>query len=144
MKGDVSKMSGINKVYYVGGLGGFMGADGINPICFEIWVGDADRQWLEVHYVKEGIKPLGKMKSFVPKGPDHPNSLLDACVAFFPEHFGSCPTLAKVRDEIKDTKWIDFSENIDVPPSWSKLREEARPLFKKLHIFKADLKEMRL
>ena len=137
-------MAGFYKVYYVGGLGGFMGADGINPICFEIWVGDADRQWLEVHYVKEGIKPLGKMKSFVPKGPDHPNSLLDACVAFFPEHFGSCPTLAKVRDEIKDTKWIDFSENIDVPPSWSKLREEARPLFKKLHIFKADLKEMRL
>ena len=42
-------MAGFNKVYYVGGLGGFMGADGINPICFEIWVGDADRQWLEVH-----------------------------------------------------------------------------------------------
>ena len=125
-------MAGINRIYYVGGLGGFMGADGINPICFEIWVGDADRQWLEVHYVKEGIKPLGKMKSFVPKGPDHPNSLLDACVAFFPEHFGSCPTLAKVRDEIKDTKWIDFSENIDVPPSWSKLREETPQLFKKL------------
>ena len=144
MKGDVSKMSGINKVYYVGGLGGFMGADGINPIGFEIWVGNADRQWLEVHYVKKGIRPLGKMKSFIPNGPDHPDSLLDACIAFFPEHFRSCPSLAKVREEIKDTERIDFSEGIDVPPSWSKLREEARPLFKKLHIFKADLKEMTL
>ncbi len=84
------------------------------------------------------------MKSFIPNGPDHPDSLLDACIAFFPEHFRSCPALAKVREEIKDTERIDFSEDIDVPPSWSKLREEARPLFKKLHIFKADLKEMRL
>lgn len=137
-------MAGINKVYYVGGLGGFIGADGINPIGFEIWVGNADRQWLEVHYVKKGIWPLGKMKSFIPEAPDHADSLLDACIAFFPDHFRSCPTLAKVREEIMDTEMIDFSEDIDAPASWSKLREEARPLFKELHIFQADLKEMKL
>jgi len=63
------------------------------------------------------------MKSLILNGPDHPDSLLDACIAFFPEHFELCHTLAKVREDIMDTKRIDFSEDIDVPPSLSKFRE---------------------
>lgn len=43
-------MAGFSKIYCVGGLGGFQGADGVNPILFQILVGDASRQWLQVHY----------------------------------------------------------------------------------------------
>lgn len=43
-------MAGYSKIYCIGGEGGFLGADGMNPIDFQILVGDADRQWLEVRY----------------------------------------------------------------------------------------------
>jgi hypothetical protein len=45
-----ANMAGYSKLYCVGGLGGYLGADGINPILFQILIGNADRQWLEVHY----------------------------------------------------------------------------------------------
>ena len=43
-------MAGYSRIYCIGGLGGFGGADGINPILLQIWVGDASRQWFEAHY----------------------------------------------------------------------------------------------
>jgi len=64
-----------------------MGADGINPILFQILVGDADRQWLEAHYFDNSIRSLGKIEIIVPARPDDENSLLDACLAFNPKHF---------------------------------------------------------
>ena len=59
-----------------------MGADGVNPIEFLILVGEADRQWLEPHYVDRSIKPIGKLRVIVPAQSDQPDSLLDACIAF--------------------------------------------------------------
>ena len=43
-------MAGFYKIYMVGGSGGFLGADGINPIGLQILVGTADREWLEPKY----------------------------------------------------------------------------------------------
>lgn len=134
-------MAGYSKIYCIGGEGGFLGADGMNPIDFQILVGDGDRQWLEVRYFNRDIKPIGRVRVIIPAGPDHPNSLIDACLAFFPEYFESCPSLAQVIEALGNVSRIDF--DLDGEPfGWSQLREEAKPLFKYLVIYKADLQKI--
>ena len=71
-------MAGYSKIYCVGEDT----LDGINPIYYQILVGDGNRQWLEVHYLDASIMPMGSMKVIIPEGPDHPNTLIDACLAF--------------------------------------------------------------
>jgi len=133
-------MAGYSKLYCVGGLGGFMGADGINPILFQILVGNADRQWLEAHYFDKSIKPLGKINVIVPARPDDENALLDACLAFFPQHFAECPSLPKVEQKVRDLTRLDFHLGVDkIPEEWEALRQEAKPFFKSLNIFEAEL-----
>jgi len=90
-------VAGYSKFYVIGGQGGFMGADGVNPIEFLVLVGDAGRQWLEPHYFDRSIKPIGRLRAIVPAGPDQPDSLLDACIAFCPRHFRECPSLGEVE-----------------------------------------------
>lgn len=134
-------MAGFSKIYCVGGLGGFQGADGINPIYFQIWVGDGDRQWLEAHYVDKTIRRLGAVRTLIPEGPDHPNALIDACLAFYPEHFRSCPTLAAVKKPLAGISTLDFDMGkVCVPREWPKLRREAWPFYRTLNIFEADLR----
>ena len=77
-------MAGFSKSFILGGEGGVMEADGVNPISLFILVGDADRQWLEPVYVNKNIKPIGNIKVIIPPGPDDPRMLLDACQAFAP------------------------------------------------------------
>ena len=133
-------MAGISKLYVIGGLGGFQGADAANPIQIQIWVGDADRQWLEPHYIDRSIKPLGAIRSIVPEKPDDPVALLDACIVFFPKHFEQCPSLAKAAVSLEGVTHLDFDQGKKtIPTIWPKLREEARPYFKRLHIFEAVL-----
>ena len=133
-------MSGFSKLYVVGGLGGYQGADGVNPIEFLILIGDAHRQWLEPHYFDPSIKPIGKLRSMVPAGPDHPDALLDACIAFCPRHFESCQSLAEVKSALGDAQHLDFDLGRDeVPEGWELLREEARPVFADMNIWRADL-----
>lgn len=133
-------MAGYSKLYCVGSLGGFMGADGINPILFQILVGDADRQWLEAHYFDERIKSLGKIKVIIPESPGHPNSLLDACLAFYPQHFEDCSSLIKVEQKVRDLTRLDFDlGKQEISEEWYSLREEALPQFKSLNIFEAHL-----
>lgn len=134
-------MAGISKIYCIGGEGGFLGSDGMNPIDFQILVGDAGRQWLEVQYFNRDIRPIGRVRVITPKGPDHPDALIDACLAFFPEYFESCPSLVQVVEALGNVSRIDF--HLDGEPSgWSQLREEAKPLFKYLVIYKAELNKM--
>lgn len=133
-------MSGYSKLYCIGGLGGFQGADGINPIYFQILVGDGDRQWLKAHYFDSSIKPLGNIQVIVPEGPDHPNALIDACMAFFPKHFAACPSMEKVRKSLQKMERLDFNlEQNVIPSEWSQLRQEAAPYFETLNIFEATL-----
>ena len=134
-------MSGYSQIYCIGGEGGFLGADGMNPIDFQILVGDADRQWLEVRYFNRDIRPIGRVRVIIPTGPDHPDALIDACLAFFPEYFESCPSLVQVVEALGNVSRIDF--HLDGEPSgWAQLREEARPLFKYLVIYKTELQKV--
>lgn len=187
-------MAGYSKLYVVGGLGGFMGADGVNPIEFLVLIGDADRQWLEPHYFDVSIRPIGRLRVIVPAGPDvivyrimlwpkvlltttssafassfcfakpvvfrpatqnppdlaemdgkqlrpdHPDSLLDACIAFCPRYFRSCPSLAKVEPALRGAERLDFDAHPEaIPETWPRLRDEARPLLARMNIWRADL-----
>ncbi|HEX7377046.1 MAG TPA: hypothetical protein VF278_08035 [Pirellulales bacterium] len=138
-------MAGFSKLYAIGGLGGFQGYDGINPIELQILVGDADRQWLEPYYVNRKIRPLGSLRAIVPQGPDHPNALLDACLAFYPKHFDGCSTIMTVASKLQGTTKLDFDADPKaVPEEWDLLRKEAEPLFEALNIFEAELRPMRI
>jgi len=138
-------MAGYSKRYCVGGLGGFQGADGINPILLQILVGDSDRQWLEAHYFDKSIKQLGKIKIIIPAKPNDENSLLDACLAFFPSHFVGCNSLNNIREKLNDVKRLDFHVGMnEIPKEWNNLREEAKGAFKKLNIFEAELRKIDL
>lgn len=63
-----------------------MEADGVNAIEFFVLVGDGSRQGLEPHYVDKTIEPVGRIGVIVPEGPNHPNALLDPCIAFCPRY----------------------------------------------------------
>jgi len=132
-------MAGYSALYVVGGLGGFQGADGVNPIEFLILIGDAHRQWLEAHYFDPRIKPLGRVRRIVPAGPNNLNMLLDASIAFNPERFARCPSLSSVTAAVGELEMLDFDTGESVPQQWNELREEARPIFAKMNIWRADL-----
>jgi hypothetical protein len=133
-------MAGYSKIYVVGGQGGYMGADGVNPTEFLVLVGDADRQWLEAHYFDKSIRPIGRLRVIVPAEPDHPDSLLDACIAFYPQRFRSCSSFEEVESALRKAERLDFhAGSQQIPSAWSGLREEARPLFAAVNIWRADL-----
>ena len=135
-----TNVAGYSKIYVIGSQGGFMGADGVNPIEFLVLVGDADRQWLEPHYVDRSIMPIGKVRVILPPAPDHPDSLLDACIAFCPRHFMSCPSLVEVESALRWADRLDFDVRPQgIPAAWTNLREEARPLFAAMNLWRADL-----
>jgi hypothetical protein len=137
-------MAGFSKLYCIGGLGGFRGADGINPLQMQIWVGVSNRLWLEAHYFDSEIRPIGKVKVIVPKGPDDPNMLLDACLAFYPAAFAQCPSMAAVQSKLAQAERLDFNTGQnEIPQQWYQLRSEAWEPFRQLHIFEAELKMMR-
>lgn len=127
-------------MYVIGGLGGFMGADGVNPIELLVLVGDAGRVWFESHYFDVSIAPIGKVRITVPPSPNHPDSLLDACIAFCPGYFRSCPSLPEVETALKEFDRLDFDTSPEViPVAWIRLREEARPICASMNIWSADL-----
>ena len=133
-------MAGYSTIYCIGGKGGFQGADGMNPIHFQILQGEGNSRWLEAHYFDKTIKPIGKIRSMVPRDVNDENSLLDACIAFAPKFFESCPTLNKIQTELKDLEFLDFDFDKDkIPKDWNQLRKEATPIFEKLNISKIKL-----
>jgi len=134
------KMAGHTQIYCIGRPGGFGGADGITAIRFQIWVGWANRQWLEPHYFDETIEPLGEIGVIIPEGPDHPNLLIDACLAFFPSHFSDCPSMERVAADAAGMERLDFDlRQKELPSDWPQLREEAREAFEDLFILKGEL-----
>lgn len=135
----VQYMAGFSQMFLIGGQGGFGGADGINPIYLQIWVGDANRQWLEAHYCDRSIRPMGKVKRFVPRRPNDPVNIMDACLLFFPQHFSKCSLVPVVAEKMKDIEFVDFDLEDNVPIEWPWLRYEARPFFEDLGIFVANL-----
>ena len=109
-------MAGYSKIYCIDDDSW----DGINPIYFQTLVGDADRQWLESRYFNRRIRPLGKVKVIVPVDPNHPNALIDACIAFSPKYFESCPSLVSVSEVLESKRRIDFHLDGE-PRGWEQL-----------------------
>lgn len=133
-------MAGFSTIYSVGGLGGFMGADGINPIWAQILVGEGGRQWLEAVYLDKSFSPLGDVRVVIPEGPNHPNGLLDACIAFLPKLFRDCPTLSVMNEKLRGVEMLDFNMGKhEIPTEWQQLRREALPIFRSLNIFESSL-----
>ena len=77
----------------------------------------------------------------VPEGPDHPNALLDACLAFYPSAFDQCASMAGVQSKLAQAERLDFDTGRnEIPQEWYQLRREARGPFRQLHIFEAELR----
>ncbi len=138
-------MAGYSRIYCMGEKGGLGGIDGINPILFQILVGDAGRQWYEVHYFDKHIKPLAGITRTIPVRPDDKNALLDACILFYPDYFSKCPSIKKVSSNLLESSHnglLDFNLNKEnIPEYWDKLRKESEPFFKKFYILEAKLNE---
>ena len=138
-------MAGFDRIYVFGGLGGFQGADGVNPIAMQIWIGWGDRKWLEAHYFVDDLKPIAGIKSIVPKKPDEELNLLEATIIFAPTFFiDECDLMDKTINhfEALDKNRIDLYD--DAPEFWDDMVEQAHPIFKKLNIFQSDLREINL
>jgi hypothetical protein len=143
-------MAGYGELYVVGAASGAevpakgwaksVGGGAVSHVLFQIVVGGEERQWFEVYYFDKSIKPLGNITKIIPESTDHPDALLDCCIAFYPKYFESCPSLATIPKKVKTFRRLDFHHGMDeVPEEWAALREEARPLFKNLHIWQAKL-----
>ena len=133
----------MSKIYCIGAEGGFGGSDGLREIYLQILVCDGGSQYFKSYYLdcirpNRHIRPMGRINVIIPAGPDHPDALIDACLAFFPEHFESCPSLTQVAEGLAKAKRIDFHWDGE-PTGWAQLREEARPLFEELIIYEGVL-----
>ena len=133
-------MAGISEVYAIGGQGGFLGGDGVNPVEVLILVGHSDRMWFEPRYFDRDIWPIGRIQVTIPAGPEDPNALIDACLAFYPDYFSTCEALWIVQRELADWHRLDFDADAkNIPPEWDELRDQARPLFEQMHIWHGKL-----
>ena len=134
----------MSKIYCIGSEGGFGGSDGLRTIDLLILVTEADRQALVAYHFdrrirpNERIRPMGRIHVIIPRGPNHPDALIDACLAFYPKYFESCPSLEQVAEGLANARRIDFDRHSE-PRGWSQLREEARPLFEKMIIYEGVL-----
>ena len=98
-----------------------------HTILMTIFRGDGGRIWYEPHYLDKSIKPIGEITVTIPNGPEDPNQLLDALIAFAPKFFEKCPSLEGVKNKLADKKRLDFDlGKDDIPESWDELRKEAR------------------
>lgn len=137
-------MAGYRTIYVFGGEGGFGGADGVNPIELQIWLGEGDRQWFEAKAFGRSVRALGKLRKVIPAESRSPHALLDACIAFHADAFAACPSLAQVEAELGEMTSLDFHLSPhEVPRTWAALREEARPIFEAMPRWIAQLEDMR-
>lgn len=140
-------MSGIVAYYYVGQGGGFMGSDGMAGKDLEIRVGAGHTEWLEAGYTTYNYKPMSmSLKSFVPFGPVHEDTLRIAMILFASNLFESCPSFNKVKQEMEQIEFIDFSSGYNVPPHFMDLFEESKSvdISDKVTIYLAKLEEVRI
>ena len=130
-------MAGYYKIFVVGGLGGYQGHDGVNPIDLEILVGASDRQWFECRSTNAAHHTLGGIKVLIPKEPDELDAVLDACLLFLPRAFEG-PSQTYVESVIRGAERLDF--NLDgYPDGWDLYRSESMVAFQKLNIWEATL-----
>ena len=137
-------MAGFYKIYMIGGSGGFLGADGINPIGFQILVGTSDREWLEPKYFDDRFKSISGITHMVPLRPTNDENIIDGIIIFAPQLFmKNCDLLKDAFKYFADLgkKRIDMSE--DQPEFWGELVNQAQPAFQKIKLYSADIKDLR-
>ena len=86
---------------------------------------DAGRWTFRPMYPAGAGAPLGRLES-VTTAAGHPDALLDACLAFFPETFSHCASLPLVRQTVGEAEYLDLSERL--PVGWAALRGEGRDM----------------
>lgn len=128
-------MSVYSKIFIIGNES----KDGLEDIYVEILQGEGEKRWFEAKYDEEKFQRLGNIHAVIPKDRDDKNSILDACLAFVPGLFEQCHTLEKVKVELKDINTLDFSTGKHIPETWNMLREEAKDIFKEIHLYEAPL-----
>ena len=136
-------MAGYVRIYLFGGVGGDLGAEGMNPIAMQIWVGWSDRKWLEAHYFVDDLEAIGGIKAIIPKQHDEELNLLESSIIFGPQFYTMKCDLMEITmkyfSALNKTK-IDLAE--DAPEFWDDVVKQARPVFNTLNVFQADLKEI--
>jgi hypothetical protein len=84
---------------------------------------------------------MGRLRVIVPYGPDHPDMVLDACLAFYPRPFRRCPSFRAVEAEARNLERLDFNAFPEaIPAAWPMLRAEARGLLAELGVWEAELR----
>lgn len=132
-------MAGYVALYCIGGLGGFGGADGVNPIQVQILVGAGNRELLEPHHVEKRLRPMGQVQMLIAGRPGDPASLVDACSVSDSEPFLECPPFEEMRAELKGIRNLDFHLGAEaILPIWPKSRTQALPVFRRLIVFRAE------
>ncbi|MFW6044484.1 MAG: hypothetical protein ACOCR1_01955 [Planctomycetota bacterium] len=138
-------MPAYSRIYCVGSRHASANAGGLYPLLMQILVGRDEHQWLEPRYFDQSMRPLGHILVVIPERPDHPHALIDACIAFFPDHFRDCPLLSAIEQQVQDEFELDFRfGNASVPEHWPYLRKQALSSFRQLNIFEADLRVVNL
>ena len=104
-----------------------------------IFLGQSDRPWFESRDMHGRPRPIGRIRSVVPKTLDFDAFLLDALLALWPDAFRSCPSLGPVERKLARVEMLDFHLGADrIPAEWAALRAEARPLYERLTILRVD------
>jgi len=137
-------MAGFFKIYILGGSGGFLGSDGVNPIALQILVGTADREWLEPKYFDENLSSISGITHVVPQRPINDENIIDGLIIFAPQLFlKDCDLLSDAYKyfEKLGQKRIDMGK--DRPDFWSDLIDQAKPTFDNLKLFKANIEDLR-
>ena len=137
-------MAGFIKIYMVGGSGGFLGSDGINPIALQVLIGTSSREWLEPNYFDKNFSSLSGITHMVPKSPTNDENIIDGLIIFAPQLFEeSCDLLkdAQMHFDKLDKKRIDMSK--DQPTFWDDLVSQAKPKFKNLKLYRANIEDLR-
>ena len=128
----------------VGGSGGFLGSDGINPIALQILIGTSSREWLEPKYFDEKFSSISGITHIVPKNPINDDNIINGLIIFAPQLFEkNCDLLknAIIYFEKLGKKRIDMSK--DEPEFWTDLIIQAKPIFESLKLFRADIENLR-
>jgi hypothetical protein len=78
----------------------------------------------------------------IPKGPEDPDMLLDAALAFYPGAFRKVPGYDRMYQSLDEHSRLDFDLGEGIPAEWAAVRELARPVFKNLTIYEADIRPL--
>ena len=137
-------MAGYFKIYMIGGSGGFLGSDGINPIKLQILVGTSDRQWLEPKYFDDELQSIFGITHMIPSSPVNDQNIIDGLIVFAPDLFiKSCPLIDDAYKYFDDLgkKRIDMGK--DQPEFWGELVQQAQLTFDNIKLYKADIEDLR-